>query len=169
MVTNRLGETAVYHPKTNEAMQMETGAMDSRGEIFALFMEADGADLGLGRAGYVLRGVEHEGSDQVRTYVPSASGVGRGGRAVVVVREGKPIYLAFYAADGHMQRKCYFSKYVELPMATFPTVVTQISYSGASDSVIRKEEYRNIKTSGFGADALFDFSVPQSAKRVKPF
>ena len=68
-----------------------------------------------------------------------------------------------------MVKKTYYSHYVELPMITFPTLVTQISYDGRGDSIIRREEYRNVRTKDFPKDALFDYKVPADARRVTPF
>ena len=169
MVTNRLGETSVYQPKANEVMQMNDRSMSSETEMLSVFMSPSYADLGLTRLGFVLAKVENEGSDQVRTYTPTHVDDKAISRVVVVCREGNPIYCAFYDQSNLVTKKTYYSRYVELPMLTFPTMVTQIAYDHAGDSVIRREEYHNIRTKDFSKDALFDFRVPTNARRVTPF
>ncbi len=169
MVTNRLGETSVYQPKANEVMQMNDQTMSTETELLAVFMSPSYADLGLTRLGFVLGKVEKEGTDQVKTYTPTHMDDKAIGKVVVVCRDGNPIYCAFYDQVGNITKKTYYSHYVELPVMTFPTMVTQIAYDNKGDSIIKREEYRNIRTKDFTKDALFDYRVPANAKRVTPF
>ena len=168
VITNRLGETSVYQPQTNEVMQMNDASVSSEDEMIALFMTPNYTDLGLQQLGFVLNKVERKGGDQIGTYVPTGNNSRDISRAVVVCREGNPIYCAFYDHDGLMTRKTYYSRYTEFRTFTMPTLVTQIAYNGLGDSVIKREEYRNIRTEGFGSESLFDFTIPNNAKRVSP-
>lgn len=168
MLTNTLGEMQVYQPAAGEVMQVADAEFSSQSEFFALFLRPDYADLGLVRAGFALREVKREGKDQIKTYRPANLDSRNIGRVVVVCRDGKPIYSAFYDHADLLVRKVYYSRYTTLPSFTFPTSVTQISYNAAGDSVIKKEEYRNVRTSGFAPDAPFDFQVPANARRVAP-
>lgn len=169
MVTNRLGETSVYQPKANEVMQVNDRSISSESEMLSVFISPSYADLGLTRLGFVLSKVEKEGIDQVKTYTPTHVDDKAIGKAVVVCRDGNPIYCAFYDQSGNITKKTYYSRYVTLPVLTFPTLVTQIAYDGKGDSIIRREEYRNIRTKDFPQDALFDYRVPANARRVSPF
>ena len=169
MVTNRLGETSVYQPKAGEVMLVNDRSMSSESELLTIFMSPSYADLGLTRLGFVLAKVEKDGADKVMTYTPTHVDDKAFSRAVVVLREGNPIYCAFYDQSGNVVKKTYYSHYGELPMITFPTLVTQISYDGRGDSIIRREEYRNVRTKDFPKDALFDYKVPADARRVTPF
>lgn len=169
VVTNRLGETSVYQPKVNEVMQVNDQSLSSESELLTVFMSPSYADLGLPRLGFVLSKVEKEGKDQVKTYTPTHLDDKAISKVVVVCRDGNPIYCAFYNQGGLIMRKIYYSRYVELPVMTFPTLITQISYDNKGDSVIKREEYSNIRTKDFPAGALFDYRVPANAKRVSPF
>ena len=169
MLTNRLGETSVYQPAAGEVMQMNDRSMSTETEMLAVFMSPNYADLGLSRLGFVLGKVEREGDDVVSTYTPTHVDDKAISRAVVVCRHGNPIYCAFYDQSGNITKKTYYSRYVELPAMTFPTLMTQIAYDHAGDSVIRREEYSNIRTKDFPAGALFDYRVPANARRVSPF
>lgn len=169
MVTNRLGETSVYQPKVNEVMQVNDRSITSETELLAVFMSPTYADLGLTRLGFVLAKVEKKDDDKVMTYTPTHLDDKAIGKAEVVVRDGNPIYCAFYDQSGSIVKKTYYSHYVVLPVLTFPTLVTQIAYDGKGDSIIRREEYRNIRTKDFAEGALFDYRVPADAKRVTPF
>ena len=169
MITNRLGETSVYQPKVNEVMQVNDQAMSTEGELLAVFMSPSYADLGLTRLGFVLSKVEKDGADQVKTYTPTHINDKAIKKVVVVCRDGNPIYCAFYNQSDQVMKKTYYSRYVELPVMTFPTLVTQIAYDNKGDSVIKREEYTNIRTKDFPSDALFDYRVPANARRVSPF
>lgn len=169
MITNRIGETSVYQPKAGEVMQVNDQSITSETEMLSVFMSPSYADLGLTKLGFVLGKVEKQGSDQVKTYTPTQVDDKAIKKVVVVCRDGNPIYCAFYSQSDQIVKKTYYSHYVELPAMTFPTLVTQISYDGKGDSVIRREEYKNIRTKDFPKDALFDYRVPANAKRVKPF
>ena len=169
VITNRIGEASVYQPKANEVMQMNDQSMSSETEMLTLFMSPTYADLGLTKFGFVLGKVEKKGNDKVMTYTPTHLDDKAFGKAVVVVRDGNPIYCAFYDQSGNIVKKTYYSRYVDLPAMTFPTLVTQISYDSKGDSIIRREEYRNIRTKDFPKEALFDYKVPANARRVTPF
>ncbi len=169
VVTNRLGETSVYQPLAGEVMQMNDQSVSSETELLSVFASPNASDLGLTKLGYVLNKVERDGDDQIRTYVPTHIDDKGIGKAVVVCRKGNPIYCAVYDLDGHISKKTYYSRYVEYPVLTFPTLVTQISYNHVGDSVIKREEYKNIRTKDFPGDAMFDYKVPANAIRVSPF
>ena len=169
MVSNRLGETTVYQPAANEVMQMNDPAVSSESELLTVFMSPSYADLNLTRMGFVLDKVERKGEDQIKTYHPTHIADKAIKKVIVVCRDKNPIYCAFYDRDDRLTKKTYYSKYFSLPTMSFPTLVTQIAYDDKGDSVIRKEEYRNIRTKNFASNALFDFKVPANAKRVNPF
>ncbi len=168
-VTNSLGESSVYQPKVNEVMVVNDRSMSSEAEYFVQFLSPDYADLGLTRNGFALKGVEREGDNVVKTFLPTNINEKSVKKVVVVCRDGRPIYCAIYGPDDHITRKVYYSKYVTFPKLTFPTSITQISYNAVGDSIIKKEEYKNIKTKDFAPGALFDYKVPAGAKRVNPY
>lgn len=169
MVTNRLGETSVYQPASNEVMQVNDHSMSTENEMLTIFLSPNYADLGLTKLGFVLNKVEKEGKDQIRTYTPTHSDDKAFKKVTVVCRDGKPIYCAFYDHNDHIIKKTYYSHYVEQSVFSFPSLITQISYDTKGDSIIRREEYRNIRTKDFPKSALFDYKVPANAKRVNPY
>lgn len=169
MVSNSLGETSVYQPAVNEVMQMNDKSFTSRSDIFALFLTQDFSELNLTQSGFLLKETKKEGDKVVRTYTPTMKEDKGISRVVVVLRNNQPIYCGYYNVKDKLMRKTYYSRYVTFPNYSFPTSITQISYDAKGDSVVRKEEYKNIKTSDFGADALFDWRVPKDARRVSPY
>ena len=169
MVTNRLGETSVYQPAANELMQVNDHSMSTETELLTVFLSPNYADLGLTKQGFILTKVEKEGKDQIRTYTPTRMDDKIYKKVVVVCRDGNPIYCAFYDQSDLIVKKTYYSRYVEQSVFSFPSLITQISYDTKGDSIIRREEYRNVRTKDFPKNALFDYKVPANAKRVNPF
>ena len=169
MKTNRLGEVLIYQPSVNEVAMLQDKAMADQSEVFMLFLSPDRANLNLTRMGFVLQKVEKQGRRVVKTFTPTQLEDKIYSKAVVVTEQDRPIFCAFYDRSDRVVRKTYYSDYTTLPALTFPSRVTQIAYDNAGDSTIRREEYKNIKTAGFAADAPFDFHVPASARRVSPF
>lgn len=169
MITNRLGETSVYQPATNEVMQVNDQSISSETELITVFLSPSYADLGLTKLGFVLAKVEQDGKDQVKTFTPTHIEDKMFKKVVVVCRDGNPIYCAFYGTSDQIIKKTYYSHYVDLSALSFPTLVTQISYGNAGDSIIKREEYHNIRTKDFAPGALFDYRVPAGARRVSPF
>ncbi len=169
MITNRLGETSVYQPAANEVMQINDHSMSTETEMLTVFLSPNYIDLGLTGQGFVLGKVEKEGKDQIRTYTPTRVDDKAIKKVTVVCRDGNPIYCAFFDQSDHIIKKTYYSRYFEQSVFSFPSLVTQISYDTKGDSIIRREEYKNIRTKDFPSSALFDYKVPANAKRVNPY
>ena len=143
--------------------------MSTESELLTVFSSPNYSDLGLTKLGFVLSKTERNGKDQVKTYTPTHIDDKAFKKVVVVCRDGNPIYCAFYSQSDQIIKKTYYSRYADLPILTFPTLITQISYDNKGDSIIRREEYKNIRTKDFPKNALFDYKVPANAKRVTPF
>lgn len=169
MKTNRLGEVVVYQPSTNEVAMINDKEMAEQSEVMLQFFSPDRANLNLTRMGFVLQKTEKQGKRIVKTFTPTLLEDKIYSKVVLVLEDNRPIYCAFYDQSSTIVKKTYYSNYTTLPRVSFPTRITQISYNTVGDSTIRKEEYKNIKTSGFAADAPFNYQVPAKAKRVNPF
>ena len=169
MTTNSLGEASVYEPSVNEVTIMTDKNVSLMSEVFMLFLTPNYTDLNLTKMGFILKESKREGNRVVKTIEPTSIEDKAFSKAIVVSEGKRPLYSAFYDNGGKVVKKTYFSHYVDLPMVSFPTRVTQIAYGANGDSTIRKEEYKNIRTSDFPADAPFNYTIPANAKRVKPF
>lgn len=169
MRSNQLGEVVVYQPTTNEVALFNDKSMAEQSEIMLQFLSPDRANLNLTRLGFVLQKTERQGKRIVKTFTPTMIEDKIYSKVVLVMENNRPIYCAFYDKNATIVKKTFYSNYTTLPTLSFPTRITQISYNTLGDSTIRKEEYKNIKTSGFAADAPFQFRVPSNAKRVNPF
>ncbi|MBR1626689.1 MAG: hypothetical protein IJ681_06050 [Bacteroidales bacterium] len=168
MITNTLGETSVYHPATNEVMYMNDMTLSSQSEIFSLFTPSS-SDLHLTDMGFSLQSTKKENDNIVKIFVSDNSRIKDIQKVKLVYGKDRPIYCAFYSDKEKISKKTYFSDYITLPNFSFPTVITQISYDTKGDSVIMKEEFKNIKTDNFSDDALFKYTIPKGTKRVNPY
>ncbi|MBP3254275.1 MAG: hypothetical protein J6M30_07185 [Bacteroidales bacterium] len=168
-VTNNLGENATYLPSENEVMFSNNKEQSPQNEMFTLFLSPGYSELNLMDEGFVLQQLNKEEGRIVKTF--SASDKTSAGYmfAKVVCEKDRPIYCDFADKDKNIMKKIYFTDYISDSWLTFPRCVTQITYNNQGDSVITKEEYKNICTEGCSADTLFDFTVPVSAKRVSPY
>lgn len=169
MKSNRLGEVTLYQPASNEVTLLNDKDMAAQSEVFLVFLSPDRANLNLTRMGFVLQKVEKQGQRVVKTYTPTQLEDKIYSKAVVALENNQPIYCAFYDQSANIVRKTFYSQYTTLPALSFPTRITQIAYNGVGDSTVRREEYKDIKTSGFPANAPFDFQIPASARRVTLF
>lgn len=169
MITNSLGETSVYQPSVNEVMYITDKTLSSQTEIFSLFMTPNFSDLNLTNLGFVLKGTKKEGTNIVKIFTPTQSIDKNIKQVKVVCKKDQPIYSAFYSKDNRITKKTYYTDYIVFPNISFPTVITQISYDSKGDSVINKEEFKNIKTSNFPVSSCFNYKIPKGAKRVSPY
>ena len=143
--------------------------MAEQSEVMMQFFSPDRANLNLTRMGFVLQKTEKQDNRIVKTFVPTMLEDKIYSKVVLVTENNQPIYCAFYDKASTIVKKTFYSQYISLPKVSFPTRITQISYNGVGDSIIRREEYKNVKSSGFAADAPFNFQVPATARRVNPF
>ena len=169
VVSNRLGEMQIYQPSANEVMIMQDREAVAQMETFLFFVSGDCSDLNLTKLGFMRKSLKKDGERLVATYEPTMPEDKIYSKVVVVTQDRKPIYSAFYGTDGKVLKKYYYSHYSNLTSYTFPTRITQISFGSHGDSTIVREEYGNIRTSDFGKEAMFDYSVPADARRVTPF
>ncbi len=170
MITNSFGEASIYQPDVNEVVQINDKSLSSQNEFIMLFLTPAYRDLNLTNIGFVLNDMQKDGGRIVKTFYPEKKSDTIFAKAVVVSEKNNPIYSAFYNKDDKILKKTYYSDYVTYPNISFPSVITQISYDLVKgDSVIKKEEYKNIKTKDFNNNALFEYKVPKNAKRVEPY
>lgn len=169
VTSNKVGELSVYQPKVGEVMMMYDKETINQMETFMFFLTGDCSDLNLTKLGFIRKGSKKENGRLVTTYEPTSLEDKHFSKVVVVTENRRPIYSAFYDTGGKIVKKCYYAQYQEYALVTFPTKITQISYGDAGDSIVRREEYTNIKTSDFGSKALFNYTIPANARRVDPF
>lgn len=160
MLTNSIGETKIYSPKTNSVMTDNSGMSSAKDEMLYLYLMGRIDDLGLGLSFYSVRGTRREDGLLVKTFVtdrPDQSPQVE----VVYNSDYLPVYCAFYDANGHIITKTYLSHYDRVGPLPFPCRQTTISYLSAKDSTVTRTLYSNFKIDD--DDPMYGFEVPENA------
>lgn len=163
IVTNALGETALYMPRTNEVMTDRSGAMNSSQEPLSVFLMGRVDDLGVGLEGYALTSTSFEDGVIKKTFTSNKS---QDAPTVEIVYDKNylPIYSAFLNPSGQVLTKKYLAHYSFQPRFVFPERITDITYGSGKDSTIVRNIYTNIKVDS--SDPMFDFEIPSDAKEA---
>lgn len=161
VVTNILGETKLFVPRTNEVLMDNSDAISSKDDLLTLFLSGRVEDLGLSLSGYKLQSAVNEEGKIVRTYVTTDKN--RPAKVEIVLENYLPIYMEDVNETGKVTRKTYFSKYQTSGRFTFPTRTTEVAYV-AKDSTVTRTVYSNIKVDQDDPD--FNFEIPANAKTV---
>lgn len=169
LITNSFGEAKVYNPKTNEVMIMNEKNMSSRNELIYTFLSNQYSDFGLTEMGFILKGQKKEGIRIIKTFVPKNKKNDNVTKIEIVFENTFPIYIAYYNKKNFITRKVYYSKYQNFKLFTFPTQITEISFVSTKDSIVKRDDYSNVKVENFNTNSLFDYNVPLNAKLVNPY
>lgn len=159
LVTNLLGETRLYIPRSNEVVTDNSGGISSKDELLSIFLGGRVEDLALGLYGYRLLDTASEDGLVKRTYINADDGIAP--KVEIVSKDYLPIYAAYLKADGTVSSRTYFSSYAPVGRALFPMRVTSIAYAGR-DSTVTRTLYSGVQFDS--PDPDFDFDVPADAK-----
>lgn len=144
--TSRFGFTTCYYPSTNQSMELDPNMFKASDEIMYMFAEGGIEDMGLNRAGFLLKSTKKDGDYTVRRYEPRASGSMCAWAEVAYDKEFRPVYVAYYNKKGKLITKTYLSNYRTEKGFTFPMRVTEISYfMEKNDSTVKLDLYRNLE------------------------
>lgn len=163
IVTNALGETKMYLPKTNEVMSDRSGALNSSEEPLSVFLMGRVDDLGMGLEGYVLKSTAREDGLLKKTFESKKAEVAP---IVEIVYDKNylPIYCAHLSSTRQILTKRYLAHYSFQPRFVFPERITDITYGSRKDSTVVRNIYTNIKVDS--DDPMFDFEIPSDAKEA---
>ncbi len=166
LITNSSGECSIYIPTNNEVMYIDNWLFSSNTEVLTSFFKSSYSNLNLTNSGFILLSSQKQDDNIVNVYVQKDNKIKTIKKVKIVCQKDKPIYSAFYSTNDNIITKTFYTNYITLPNVSFPTTITQISYNNRGDSILRKEEITNIKTNDFLNDSLFNFQIPENAKRV---
>ncbi len=164
LLTDQYGRTEIYDPETNKVLY------DAKAQVYAsideplqLFLQRRTQDMGLEDYGFKLENSTVEDGKFIKKTFKSSDAASHCAKVEIVYENYLPIFMAFYSHKGKPINKIYYSQYDLGKSFIFPARVTEISYLGAKDSVIRLDIYSNIQVDTY--DAMFDFKVPADAER----
>ncbi len=164
-VTSPFGFTELYYPATNEKVTLDPQMYKASDELLWIFAEGHGADLGMNYSGFILKSSRKDGSNTVRTYVPSKGGGVCTRVELVLDRDALPVYCAYFNKKGKVITKTYLSRYISVKGFTFPTRVTEISWlKEKNDSTVTLDLYRNLEVDA--PTPMHAFGIPPGATVV---
>lgn len=165
-ISNRLGEEKIYFPKTNTVSIQQDATFSSSNDLLYYFVNNKTSDMGLAREGFKLISTEREEGLLVTTWQapPSLKVINL---VKMVFRDMLPVYAEYTDPKGKTIKKIYYNRYSDQSSFSLPMRITEISYEGKSDSVIRLSVFSDVRTSGFPDTNYFDFKIPADAKTAK--
>lgn len=164
LLTDHYGRTEIYNPENNTLM------FDKKGQLYAsvdeplqLFLQRRTQDMGLEDYGFKLDQVFQEDAQYLKRVYKSTNKDSHCAKVEIVYENYLPVFMAFYDRKDKVINKIYYAHYDFKQRFVFPHRITEISYIGAKDSMIRLDIYSNIQIDTY--DAMFDYQVPADAER----
>lgn len=143
--TSQFGFTTCYYPASNQSVALDPNMYKPEDELLYLFAEGGIEDMGLNRAGFLLKSTKKDGEYTVRRYEPRTSGGMCAWVEVAYNKDFLPVFCAYYNKKGKLITKTYLSNYRTEKGFTFPMRVTEISYfAEKNDSTVKLDIYRNL-------------------------
>ncbi len=164
ILTDRYGRTEIYNPDKNTLM------FDKKGQLYAsvdeplqLFLQRRTQDMGLEDYGFKPDRILQEDGKYLKKIFKNPSDGTHCVKVEIVYENYLPVFMAFYDRKDKVINKIYYAHYDFKQRFVFPHRITEISYIGVKDSMIRLDVYSNIQTDTY--DEMFDFKVPADAER----
>lgn len=164
LLTDQHGRTEIYNPETNTLM------FDKKGHLYAsvdeplqLFLQRRTQDMGMESYGFQLDKIVQEEGKYLKKIFKSSQSTSQCAKVEIVYENYLPVFMAFYDRKDKPINKIYYAHYDFKQRFVFPQRITEISYIGAKDSMIRLDVYSNIKVDTY--DAMFDYQAPADAER----
>lgn len=164
LLTDQYGRTEVYNPKTNTVM------FDKKGHLYAsvdeplqVFLQRRTQDMGMESYGFKLNEVLQEEGKYLKKIFKSTEAASHCAKVEIVYENYLPVFMAFYDRKDKVINKIYYAHYDFSQRFVFPQRITEISYMGTKDSMIRLDVYSNIRVDVY--DEMFDYKVPADAER----
>lgn len=160
--TSPFGFTTCYYPATNQSVTLDPNMFKPADELLYLFAEGGIEDMGLNRAGFLLKSSKKDGEFTVRRYEPRTSGGMCAWVEVAYNKDFLPVYCAYFNKRGKIITKTYLSNYSSTKGFTFPMRVTEISYfREKNDSTVQLDIYKNLEVDVL--NELHSYRIPADA------
>ncbi len=167
ILNNAKGEIKIYDQEKNTVLLQQNFMYSTESSQFYYFLNNKKADLGLGQMGFTQSNVRFEDGLMITEWLPPMNMTNQLSKVELVHDNENPIYIAYYDNNNAIGTKSYYYNYQKVsPILSFPTTITQISYTTPTDSTVTKTTYSNIKFDGeVDANAL-NYKIPNNAKAI---
>jgi outer membrane lipoprotein-sorting protein len=167
ILNNSKGEIKIYDSEKNTVLQQQNFMYSTESSQFYFFLNNKKADLGLGQMGFVQSNVKFEEGLMISEWLPPMSMASQLSKVELVHENENPIYIAYFDQNNELGTKSYYYNYVSLDKSvSFPSTITQISYSTPTDSTITKTTYSNIRLDNQVNQEAMNFKIPDNAKAI---
>lgn len=143
---------------------------DKKGHLYAsvdeplqVFLQRRTQDMGMESYGFKLNEVLQEDGKYLKKIFKSTEAASHCAKVEIVYENYLPVFMAFYDRKDKVINKIYYAHYDFSQRFVFPQRITEISYMGTKDSMIRLDVYSNIRVDVY--DEMFDYKVPADAER----
>ena len=168
VITNGNGEYKEYDVKNNTVTLMQGIDLSSKSSLFYSFLSGSTSDMGLKELGYKLSNTKIEQKLVITTWVPIGENTVKTKKAEIVHENYLPIYLAFYDLNDKPMHKSFYSNFQQVGSIKMPFTITEFEYVNATDSIITKRTYSNLKTNAMVDEKYLSFKIPVDAKVIRP-
>ncbi len=168
IINNKKGEITIYNPITNTVAQQQNYLLGTETNQLFFFLDNKRNDLGLNAMGFTIRNTKIEDGLKITEWNPPMVMVKDVSKVELVHEKGNPIFMAYYSANGNIVKKTFFYNYVKVSdYISLPSVVTQIDFKSATDSVVTKTNYTKFRLNQQVENDKLNFEVPKDAKLLK--
>ncbi len=164
-VSNILGETKLYFPKTNEVRLQQNPLFSANTDVLFLFFTQNMSELGLKNLGFTLKSTRFDGNLMITRWVAPAKSENVA-EVELVFEDYVPIYMSSFAGNGTIINKTYYSNYQNLNGNFVPLRVTEITYAN-NDSIVSRKDYNNLKFDQQVRSDYINFKIPPNARIIK--
>lgn len=165
-ISNRLGEAKLYFPSTNTVRIQQSAALSSTNDLLYYFVHNRISDLGLVKEGFKLVSSTTENTRNITVWQAPES-LKLVYQVRLIFENLLPVYAEYTDIKGFILKKIYYGRYADFTTFNLPLRITEISYEGSRDSVIRLSQFSQIKTGDFKDETYFEFKIPENASISK--
>ncbi len=165
-VSNILGETKIYFPRKNEVMLQNNDVLSADTDILFLFFNQNMSEMGLKNLGFELVSSENKENYHITRWVPPHK-IENIAEVELVFEDYIPIYTSFISQKHETVSKTYYSDYRYFNDHFIPLQVTEITYLSATDSIVSRKNYSDLKYGTQIRSDLVNFEIPFDAKAIK--
>lgn len=162
---NSKGEISIYTPKDNTVTFMQNSQYSSSNELLYYFVNNLMQDMGLKNEGFTQVNTQRDNNYLVTTW-QAPPGMKAVSSAELVSENFLPVFAQYFDSKGKALKKIYYYDYYKSSKFCLPKKITEITYTSAGDSTVRRTKFSNIEAGYNIDDSRFDFKIPDDAEKI---
>jgi hypothetical protein len=150
-------DTVMYVFKNDKFFTKKKSILLPEFTIFHLALNNKLADFGLKDSPFQISKIEKDKGMVITTYTPNSKVAASMGKVLLSTIEKKLNGVIFYTPKNEIASKIFYKKYSDFSGLSFPTTVTQFTYSKGEN--IQQTTYKNIVVDQMGDDNIYNYSI----------